>query len=179
MREVNEEARRNDATTWAENGQLILRGIQLLSGTVLSKLEQMMNLHMFIYRRLTNLELRIERPIPEEFFIFEDALGRHSTITLNWIDSWDAFDSSLEARFKGQKGYSRVACKRYALKDHRRHRDIHHNTSWRSAMLPGSRISMSISCSSQQVSGNGSNSSACCPCCSSVSVLAPSEGTKW
>jgi hypothetical protein len=183
MVNANEEARRDDAAALARSGSIVLSSIQRLGVALLSGVKQIVQLNMFIHRdllaRLTIMESRIERPIPEETFTFEDAIGRSAPIPLGLVDSWDAFDALLMARFKGRQGFSRVARKRYALQDHRKRREIRHDISWRSAMLPGSQVSMSIICSSLLTSGDEPLRGSSCPNCSSISITTTNEGTRW
>ncbi|KAK8878773.1 hypothetical protein PGQ11_000067 [Apiospora arundinis] len=180
--EANEESRNNDASTWAESGRIIVRSIQNLSDTLLRKVGQIAMMNMYFYQemrdRLTTLESRIERPIPEEVFTFEDAIGRPSVMHLSSVNSWEAFDALLMVNFNGHKGSSRVARKRYTLQDHRRKRDIPHNIPWPSAMLPGSQVYMSIICSSSPGSEDGSAAGTSCPSCFSTSAVATHEGTR-
>ncbi|KAK8131646.1 hypothetical protein PG984_008084 [Apiospora sp. TS-2023a] len=76
MLKANEEASRNDATAWTESSRIMLRPIQSISNTLLNKVGQITLLNHFIYRRLLSIESRIERPIADEMFTFEDAIGR-------------------------------------------------------------------------------------------------------
>ncbi|KAK8068800.1 hypothetical protein PG994_005416 [Apiospora phragmitis] len=107
---------------------------------LIGKAGQIILMNMLMYQdlrsRLVSLELSIERPIAEEMFTLEDAVGRVAPVPLRLVDSWDAFDALLRARFKGLQGFWRVTRKRYTLQDHRRRRYIRHDMAWKSAMLP-------------------------------------------
>lgn len=183
MLEANEAGRRNDAITWSEGLQVIMCSVRSLSDTLLSKVGQVIWLNLVIYEdlrtRLLNLESRIERPIAEEVFTFEDAIGRRVPVSLMLVDSWETFDALLMSRFKGLRGFSRVSRKRYALQDYRRQRTLCHNIPWRSAMLPGSQVSMSIICSRLSGSESEPSVSTSCPSCFSMTTLATHEGSRW
>ncbi|KAK7975353.1 hypothetical protein PG989_013816 [Apiospora arundinis] len=183
MLEANEADRRNDATTWAEGLQVIARSVRSLSNTLLRKVGQVIWLNLFIYQdlrtRLLHLESRIERPIAEEIFTFEDAIGRRVPVSLRLVDSWETFDALLMARFKGLKGFGRVSRRRYALQDHRRQRALLHSIPWRSAMLPGSQVSMSIICSQLSGSEGEPSISTSCPSCFSMTTVATDEWSRW
>lgn len=181
MFQVNEEVRHNNNTTWAGAGRQIVRSIQTLGDTLLGKVGQIIRMNMLMYQdlctRLANLDSSIQRPIAEEIFTFEDAIGRVVPVPLRLVDSWNAFDALLLVRFKGFQGFGRVARRRYVLQDHHRRRDIRRDIPWLSAMLPGSQISMSVICS--RLLAGGSSLRTTCPTCSSNSVVATSKGNQW
>ncbi|KAK7992963.1 hypothetical protein PG988_001757 [Apiospora saccharicola] len=150
MVNANEEARRNDAAALRRSGNIVLQSIQALGDVLLNGVKQIIQLNMFIHRdlqvSLLKLESRIETPISVEAFTFEDAIGRVAVMHLSSVDSWEAFDALLMVHFNGRRGFGRVTRKRYALQDVRRKREIRRSVPWRSAMLPGSQVSMSIIC---------------------------------
>lgn len=183
MVNANEEARRNDAAALARSGSIILRSVRRLGIALLSGVQQIIQLNMLTHRdlvaRLTILVSRIERPITEEAFTFIDAIGRVAVMHLSSVSSWEAFDALLMVYFNGQRGFGRVARKRYALRDLRRKREIRRSIPWWSAMLPGSQVSMSIICSSVSKPDDGHLVSASCPSCFTMSAMAMDEETLW
>lgn len=46
----------------------------------------------------------LERSLIQEPFILEDAIGRITPVSLQFINSWDAFQAVLEVRFRGIQG---------------------------------------------------------------------------
>jgi len=92
---------------------------------------------------------RLERPISEEFFMFEDAVGRQAPVHLRLIDSWEAFEWVLAVRFKDRRGASRVSHGRYALQERATSREITRSSEWSQAFLPGQVIDMSMLCKAQ------------------------------
>ncbi|KAK8018818.1 hypothetical protein PG991_008008 [Apiospora marii] len=181
--QMNEEARRHDAATWAERGRLIVRSVQNLSDTLLSKARRMtmMNIlmHLYLCIRLTKLKTTVERAFSEEKVTLQDATSRVAPVRLRLGDGWDAFNALLVTRVKGDQGFRRVALRRYALQDCRRRRGNRYDISWQSFMLPGSQASMSIVRSSNLTSGDEPLHGASCPSCVSASTVTTSEGTRW
>jgi hypothetical protein len=56
-----------------------------------------------------------ERSLIQEPFILEDAIGRITPVHLQFIASWDAFDSVLEKRFQNVQGHEKVLSKDFVL----------------------------------------------------------------
>ena len=50
----------------------------------------------------------LERTLYQEPFILEDAMGRIAPVHMQFISSWEAFDSVLELRFRDIQGYKKV-----------------------------------------------------------------------
>ncbi|KAF4990011.1 hypothetical protein FDECE_14526 [Fusarium decemcellulare] len=133
---------RLDTMTQAVNslGIVVLRGASGICSLGTSVLTLLSTMHNSIMGRL-------ERP-PHigPFFTFEDYLGVDSIILLNFVDSWNAFEGSLHGKFKGRKGGRRVAQNRFLLQDHQTGEEIHRDVHWSLAIVPGSRIDMSLIC---------------------------------
>ncbi|KAJ3547069.1 hypothetical protein NM208_g1698 [Fusarium decemcellulare] len=121
-------------------GIVVLRGASGICSLGTSILTLLSTMHNSIMGRL-------ERP-PHmgPFFTFEDYLGVDSIILLNFVDSWNAFEGSLYGKFKGRKGGRRVAQNRFLLQDHQTGEEIHRDVHWSLAIVPGSRIDMSLIC---------------------------------
>ncbi|KAJ3525708.1 hypothetical protein NM208_g11523 [Fusarium decemcellulare] len=97
-------------------------------------------------RGLRALVTRLERPIIEEHFTLEDAIGRRIPIHLRTITSWDTLDHIIREQFKGRNGEHRVARHRYALQDHATHNELSRTTPWSRAFRPYQKVNMSILC---------------------------------
>lgn len=92
------------------------------------------------------LTLRLERPVSEEFFTLIDAVGREAPVHLRFIDSWDAFQGVMSARFQNREGARRVARCRYRLRERSMSQDINMSSDWSRSFLPGQVVIMSILC---------------------------------
>ncbi|KFA76956.1 hypothetical protein S40288_05209 [Stachybotrys chartarum IBT 40288] len=90
---------------------------------------------------------RPERPLHlGPFFTFEDYMGVEAVVLLNFIDSWSAFEGSIQGKYKGRKGGRRVAQSRFLLQDRQTGEEIDRDVHWRLAITPGARIDMSLIC---------------------------------
>ncbi|KAH8592186.1 hypothetical protein B0O99DRAFT_689964 [Bisporella sp. PMI_857] len=96
----------------------------------------------------------LERGLIDEPFILEDAIGRHTPVHLQFISSWEAFESVLEHRFRDTSGYQRVLDRQWALQELTTHRDIKRTTPWDKAVFPGQRIGMDMIFRETMGSGN-------------------------
>lgn len=54
------------------------------------------------------LPSQLERSLYEEPFVLEDPLGRVFPITMQFINSWDAFDAVMDLQFRNLPGYRMV-----------------------------------------------------------------------
>ncbi|CAJ2511261.1 Uu.00g068860.m01.CDS01 [Anthostomella pinea] len=106
----------------------------------------------------------LARPPSEEFFVLIDAVGREAPVHLRLINSWEALNWVLLARFKDWKGAKRVAHGRYALQDHTMSRDIKRSMDFEAASLPGQTVAMSIEC---KRNGTSEIRTSKCPKCGS------------
>ncbi|KAF4986960.1 hypothetical protein FDECE_15678 [Fusarium decemcellulare] len=95
---------------------------------------------------LRTLVTRLERPVVEEHFTLEDAIGRRLPIHLRTITSWDTLEHIIREQFKGRNGEHRVARHRYALQDHATHNELSRSTPWSRAFRPYQKVNMSILC---------------------------------
>jgi hypothetical protein len=82
--------------------------------------------------------------LQERKFYLVDAIGRPSTITLDWIDSYDALTAVLQVRFKGKTGEKKILRKEYAIQNRATGRDMDISIPWESFFLPGLCFYMSM-----------------------------------
>ncbi|KAF2500792.1 hypothetical protein BU16DRAFT_259008 [Lophium mytilinum] len=86
----------------------------------------------------------LHRPLAEDPFLLEDALGRIAPVHLRFITSWEAFDAVLEIRFKDTKGYAQVQDRDYALQEQATRREIDRESNWDLAFFPGQKVDMAL-----------------------------------
>ncbi|KAF7675609.1 hypothetical protein GT037_006328 [Alternaria burnsii] len=80
----------------------------------------------------------LTRPISDpRIFYLEDAIGRVSTITLDFITSWDALLAVLEVRFQGKPGIKKVLKKEYVLQNRATGKDVNVTQKWDTVFRPG------------------------------------------
>lgn len=136
--------------------------------------------NLLIYREMVAIRSMqssyIERPICEEFFTLEDAIGRVEPIPLRLIDSWCAFDSLLTVRFKGRKGAGRVARNQYTLQENGSRKYVDRDRPWHTAINSGQRINMSVIC---RLTGTGETYLSHCPNCGAKSKSAADSYAQW
>lgn len=104
----------------------------------------------------------LERSLIQEPFILEDAIGRVSPIHMQFINSWEAFDSVLDKRFQNIQGHKKIKNKEYTLQEHASRKDIVRTRPWEGAFLPGQRVEMSLNFDSSETGAVGGTS---CPGC--------------
>ena len=121
----------------------------------------------------------LERPPIDEYFTFEDALGRVFPIHLRTITSWDAFSFVLSEKFKGGRGARRVRHRRYKLLDRATGREIEQGGSWERTFLPYRRIDMSLLCRDTELSATEAGRLATCPWCKAQSSGDTSVQVRW
>jgi hypothetical protein len=83
-------------------------------------------------------------PLQERKFYLIDAIGRQSTITLDWIDSYDALTAVLQVRFQGKPGIKKILKNEYAIQNRATGKDMDASTPWESFFLPGLYFYMSM-----------------------------------
>jgi hypothetical protein len=86
----------------------------------------------------------LEHTLIQEPFILEDAVGRIAPVHMQCINSWEAFDSILELRFRSFPGHRKVQDKEYVFQEHTTRRDIARSRPWEASFLPGQKIDMSV-----------------------------------
>ena len=105
-------------------------------------------MNVVIYRTVvdirTILPSRLERTLIQEPFLLEDAIGRIAPVHMQFIASWDAFDSVLETRFRNLQGYKKIVSKEFVLQERSTKQDVSRTTPWEGAFLPGQRVDISM-----------------------------------
>ncbi|OCL05936.1 hypothetical protein AOQ84DRAFT_412323 [Glonium stellatum] len=80
----------------------------------------------------------------QEPMIFEDAIGRIAPVNLQFITTWEMFDSALELRFANVPGLWKVKWKEYVLEERATGRETLRIRPFDLSFRPGQRIDMSI-----------------------------------
>lgn len=128
--------------------------------------------------RIKAVLMRLERPLSDEHFIFEDATGKVFPIHLKTITSWEVFEFIITDRFKGKKGSHRTRKGRYKLQERGTGREVDRSVDWESAFLPYQRIDMSMMCrQAHDVTLQERSSS--CPKCRTASVCNTGLEVQW
>ena len=114
----------------------------------------------------------LERSLYQEPLILEDSLGRPFEITLQFTNSWEAFDAIIEVHFRNQQGHRMVQQKRYVLHESIANRDIDRRFPWEAELQPGQKIVMCMLFDDRFESKG-------CPKCHLVSENAEDADVKW
>jgi len=85
-----------------------------------------------------------DRILVHQSFTLEDAIGRVAPVHLQFINSWEAFDAVLEARFRTIQGLRKIQAKEYILQEKTSKKEVNRGWSWEGAFLPGQHIEMSL-----------------------------------
>lgn len=140
-------------------------------------LADIMTVNMSMYQTVIRIQAAIpyisQGPITE-IFMLEDAIGRTTPVTLQFINSWDAFDSVLETRFSNLPGHLKILHKEFVLQERATMRDISRVGPWEGAILPGQKIDMSM-----VFTDTRSETRIPCPGCSHTCDNYSDAGTQW
>lgn len=80
----------------------------------------------------------------ERVFYLKDAIGRVSTIPLNFITSYEAFTALLKVRFTNMPGFKKTMNWEYTLQNRATGKDVDIVQHWDSVFLPGLWFDMSM-----------------------------------
>jgi len=135
-----------------------------------------------IYRELVSIRsiiaTQVHRPLIEEPFVLEDAIGRFAPVHLRLINSWEIFQAVMERRFEGKKGYFKIKRKEYALQILSNGREIDMSLDFEDAFLPGQTVTMSLVFEHDLV-GTKPQILAQCPRCNKTSEAATDVDILW
>jgi hypothetical protein len=120
------------------------------------------------------------RPISNDrMFYLEDPIGRRSTITLDFITSWDALRAVLEVRFQGKPGIKKVLKKEYAIQNRATGKDVDVSQDWESTFLPGLWFDMDMLFQEVREEDSDDSTEDTCPRCQTRSNQPPGLQIKW
>ncbi|OCK76927.1 hypothetical protein K432DRAFT_428373 [Lepidopterella palustris CBS 459.81] len=92
---------------------------------------------------------------------FEDAHGRLFPINIQWLDTWEHFETALKWKFSKVPGLNKIEAGEYVLHDALSGRDIVRTQPIEHSLRPGRRVNMSVIFKLQM------NKQALCPKCGS------------
>lgn len=138
--------------------------------------------NIVIYREVVTLRIAfsryVDRPLLEDPFILEDAIGRIAPVHLRFINSWDAFQAVMEIRFQGKQGFKKICRKEYNLQESPTGREVDLSEDFQDAFLPGQKITMSLIFKRESTEQPAQNS-AHCPRCHAVTEKSPDNDVLW
>ena len=127
--------------------------------------------NIVIYREVVALHSafakQVERPLVEDPFILEDAIGRIAPVHLRFINSWAAFQAVMEIRFQGKQGLMKICKKEYVLQESATGKEIDWSLNFEDAFLPGQKVAMSL-VFKRETTGQPTQTSVHCPRCNAV-----------
>ena len=133
------------------------------------------------YSTVVEIQSRIPKELgacwTQEPLILTAALGRVAPIHLELINSWDSFDSVLEARFIGLPGEGKVIRGEYAIHEPILNRDLQHTQPFSACFLPGSRLDMMMVFTNVNELGDTHKNS--CPRCKADCREEASSTAEW
>jgi hypothetical protein len=178
-----------------DNRQLILAGNSLVS-RMMDRLEWIQKLgselkrfmsnviagNIAIYREVIALRSafskHVDRPLLEDPFILEDAIGRIAPVHLRFINSWTAFQAVMEIRFQGKQGLRKICRKEYVLQESATGKEVDLSLNFEDAFLPGQKITMSLVFKRDSTEQSTQNS-AHCPRCNTLSEQPINVDVLW
>ena len=156
--------------TRSESISLRSHGLRYLATVFKTMMTQISSSIFAVYQKIATLEmsignLRTQSLLIQSPCILLDALGRITPISLQFVNSWDAFDAVLEVRFRKLPGHAKVCNKEFVLQDSQTARDITRSLAWDGALLPGQRVNMEIIFRSKRQANLKEVSLDSCPAC--------------
>ena len=135
------------------------------------------SVHIATYNAVIDIRGRLpghlERVLYQEPFILEDGIGRIAPVHMQFISSWEAFDSVLELRFRNMQGYTMVQNKEYVIQDISTRREVDRSFPWEASFLPGQKVVMSM------LFNDTMSSTTSCPRCHCSSEKPQNSDIQW
>jgi hypothetical protein len=134
------------------------------------------------------LDLRQALPTPnslvtplthERIFYLRDAIGRESSITLNFITSYDALTAVLQVRFHGMPGLKKIIKNEFAIENRATGKDMDRNMPWECFFRPGLWFDMDMIFQTVLDEGSESPIEDTCPSCNAKSNQSQGLRIKW
>jgi hypothetical protein len=184
--EVREKLQDNNALVSASNsisaklnGALKFEWFHELGAELKGFMQRIITINIATYNAVIALQgslaSSLEGSLIQEPFILGDAIGRISTVHMQFITSWEAFDAVLDRRFQGVLGHTKVKNREYTLQEHATRREITRSRPWEATFLPGQRIDMSLVFSSEEKETTGTS----CPSCQTASEGSQDAKVLW
>lgn len=148
--------------TKALGSRIDLDYFRSLGAELLSFMQNIWRINTMTYNAVASLQARIpaqlDRSWTQSPVMLEDALGRVTPFHLEFIDSWDAFESVLEVRFRQLPGHRKIKQKEYALRANVINRDVDNSMAFNRCFLPGQHYDMSMIFNAERAQSS-------CPAC--------------
>lgn len=115
-----------------------------------SFMKNVLDSNMKIYTRTLEMQNLMQSQLPPQIerqqpVYFEDAHGRISPFHIEFINSFEAFQSVLEVRFQYVPGFRKVKQIEYIVQDSRLKKPLDlRNNAWERMFLPGRKFNMSM-----------------------------------
>ncbi|KAF2269728.1 hypothetical protein CC78DRAFT_238599 [Lojkania enalia] len=140
------------------------------------------NSNIAIYCEVKNIRLafanQVYRPLSEDPFVLEDALGRIAPVHLRLINSWETFHAVIELRFLGKQGSGKISRREYVLQEQATGKDVDMSEDFQDAFLPGQRISMSL-VFEHDATPKSIGTPTHCPGCNTISEQSTDQDIQW
>ena len=103
LEENNKQIRAGNAITLKISEALRLEWVRQLGNELKTFMRKIFVVNMATYKAIMDirscLPSHLERTLYQKPFILEDAIGRIAPVHMQFVNSWEAFDSVLELRF--------------------------------------------------------------------------------
>lgn len=184
LKEVKDQLEKNNQLTQTGNeistrisSVLKLEWFRQLGEELKNFMRRIFIMNIATYRAVIDIQSglpsQLERSLYQEPFILEDAIGRVAPVHMQFVSSWEAFDSVLDLRFRDMQGHKKVQNKEYVLQENATRREIDRSRPWAASFLPGQKVVMSI------LFDDSGISTSLCPRCQSTSEKPQDTDIKW
>jgi hypothetical protein len=170
------------AARLAQQANVRLEWLNQLGQDLRTLMQKIISINLATYKCVVEIQraLLVSPLTNEPIFYLEDAIGRVSPITLQFITCWDALQAVLEVRFRGIQGSKKVLRKEYALQYRATGKDIDLTRTWEGAFLPGQWVDMSMVFQETGKVSNENDDDICpTPTCKARSNQPPGVEVRW
>ncbi|KAF2178905.1 hypothetical protein K469DRAFT_597803 [Zopfia rhizophila CBS 207.26] len=110
---------------------------------------------------------QVDRPLLEDPFILEDAIGCIAPVHLRFINYWAALQAVMEIRFQGKQGLMKICKKEYVLQESATGKEVDPSLNLEDGFLPGQKVAMSL-VFKRETAEQPTQTSTHCPRCHAV-----------
>ncbi|KAL8917160.1 MAG: hypothetical protein Q9208_008129 [Pyrenodesmia sp. 3 TL-2023] len=154
-----------------------IRYIRQLGADVLSIMQRIWSANIMTYKAIITLQSQLprqlERTWTQDPVILKDPLGRIMPVNLEFIETFEIFQSVLEMRFDQLPGHRKVQRKEYALHANQSKQEIDTAVAFRRWFRPGQDIDMSM------VFNSVATQNTSCPGCKLRRTETSDSNVKW
>ncbi|KAI4282036.1 MAG: hypothetical protein L6R38_003256 [Xanthoria sp. 2 TBL-2021] len=123
-----------------------MRYVRRLGSEILSMMQNIWSANVMTYKAIITLQSQLPRQLERTWtqspVILKDALGRTTPVHLEFVETFEIFQTVLEMRFDQLPGHRKVQRKEYALSTEQSEQEIDSALAFRRWFRPGQEVDM-------------------------------------